>query len=100
MILFFSFSSHSKQTNVIGGIGLLDCIEFIDDWHSSDVFVRAYTAYIQGALTGMFFTTNSATITNPGALTLLTLSYCKQNPTKKVIHAIEETFQMVAEPLQ
>ena len=98
IILFLSFSSHSKQTNVIGGMGLMDCIEVMDDWHQSDVFKRAFTSYIHGALSGMFFTTNSATTTAPGVLTLLTINYCKQNPTSKLIHAIEETFQMVAEP--
>ena len=100
IILFLSFSAHSKQNNIIGGYGLLDCGEIISDWEKSAVFKNVYGAYLNGVLTGMFYTTNTATTSSPQALQLYTLNYCKQNPLEPFMYAIEETIQKVAQPLE
>jgi len=98
IILFLSFSAHSKQFNIIGGWGSTDCGEVLKDYDNSEVLNIVIQSYLNGVLTGMFIESSTGTTASSSALELNTINYCRANPLDTFIQAIKKTFYKVAKP--
>jgi hypothetical protein len=100
IILFLSFSAHSKtKSNLQGGWGADDCGEVLSYFDRDENTQSIIRNYMNGALTGMFWATDTMTYSSQPAMELETINYCRANPLKRFIDAIEHTYLIVSEPI-